>query len=650
MHRRNRSHPVAARRRGVAMVITLLGLILLVALVMFVINLGQQVNRRVTVQNSADAAAHAAAGWIARSMNTAAMGNVAITHQIALVNILDAAPDASRFTGDEVESLIVGLEDQLIRGVPSLNNSGGDIGQVVEDELDRLLEELNTHLQHLNAAVASFDEYDVREVTFYDAPSGERGRLWRTMVALELASRTSLDHVGVIAQLAAVHAGRNNLQSDDGEVLLLPMQPNVPYVRGHFDDFRTAVIRGRLPDVIDDPIIRRGPYDTIFGWRSLQREQGEFIGTGNQTSGGRGSVPVGSGATAQTSGYWIPGEVIGYDTYGPHRWLLGRVGSFGGAELRHSRFASRMGTMATMKLRYLWPSNGSGGAVTLGTVIAPNWIVNYDEARRIAQQGGGVPLQETAFFVVEIKSRYPRTHSSFLTPGSWSLVQEGALNPRVAYVGGWMDPAGWGVPKVSAHVWVDEWSYQVSFDTDIGIAQQFDIDGNPVMTPVYRVDHFAFAGLNIGPRVTVRNPHEGLNRAAAAAPLYLDHDEVTINPDLRWPMLRVFAAVQEPDDATLWPTRFAGGKPYPHNVAIAEADVFNNHSWDLWTQMWHAQQCAVERLYDSDGASFTWLDVLDDGITNGQFDPEIDPTAASDMLQYLYGLRELGALVMEPGR
>ena len=44
----------------------------------------------------------------------------------------------------------------------------------------------------------------------------------------------------------------------------------------------------------------------------------------------------------------------------------------------------------------------------------------------------------------------------------------------------------------------------------------------------------------------------------------------------------------------MWPTRFDGRKPYPNIVSIAQVQVFNNHSWDLWTQMWHAQLQSVD--------------------------------------------------------
>ena len=85
-----------ARRRGVVIIIVLLAIILLTALVLFVINLGQQVNRRVAAQNTADATVAAGATWVARSLNTVSRNNVTMSRYIALVNVMDSLPQAVR--------------------------------------------------------------------------------------------------------------------------------------------------------------------------------------------------------------------------------------------------------------------------------------------------------------------------------------------------------------------------------------------------------------------------------------------------------------------------------------------------------------------------------------------------------------------------
>jgi hypothetical protein len=113
------------RRRGQVLAMTLIALVALVGLVMFVYNAGHQVNRRADLQNTADATATAGATWMARSMNTVAMNNVAQARLISLVPVLDAVPLAAEITLQEMildvetnDSLPLGLQRQLARGVP----------------------------------------------------------------------------------------------------------------------------------------------------------------------------------------------------------------------------------------------------------------------------------------------------------------------------------------------------------------------------------------------------------------------------------------------------------------------------------------------------------------------------------------------------
>ena len=73
-----------AARKGQVLVITLLAMTLLVGLIFYVYNVGDQVNRRMAMQNAADAVAVSGAGWMGRSMNLLAMNNVTQSRMIAL--------------------------------------------------------------------------------------------------------------------------------------------------------------------------------------------------------------------------------------------------------------------------------------------------------------------------------------------------------------------------------------------------------------------------------------------------------------------------------------------------------------------------------------------------------------------------------------
>ncbi|NJL31832.1 MAG: hypothetical protein HC898_09480 [Phycisphaerales bacterium] len=104
-------------RPGVVMAMTLLCLMLLVGLLLYVMNLGWNAQARSTVQNAADSAATAGAGWVARSFNTVALNNTSMSQLIAGVQVLDSVPLAVELSRKEHHWLSEALHDQLSRGV-----------------------------------------------------------------------------------------------------------------------------------------------------------------------------------------------------------------------------------------------------------------------------------------------------------------------------------------------------------------------------------------------------------------------------------------------------------------------------------------------------------------------------------------------------
>jgi hypothetical protein len=62
--------------------------------------------------------------------------------------------------------------------------------------------------------------------------------------------------------------------------------------------------------------------------------------------------------------------------------------------------------------------------------------------------------------------------------------------------------------------------------------------------------------------------------------------------------------------------------------------VFNNHSWDLWTQMWYSQLQAVDGYED-------WMQRMDDNAGDLADTPWVDPNEYDAMQAYLESLSEL---------
>jgi len=626
-HPPTRNNPARARRaagrhrRGIVLVVTLLGIFLLAGLVMYVMNLGRHVNQRVRTQHGADAAAVSAGGWMARAFNTVALNNVAISHLVPLVAVLDAMPRASADTLTDQEALLEVLEDQLRRGVRD---------RWVREPLERARTAVAGEVQELRTLNNLMDNLDVRELTFYEGPNG-RGRFWQAMAALDEYSQLTMSQLQIVRQLAATRGGAANLGDPEAIALALPARPQIPWQRGRFDDFEAPVRQGRLPPGSDDPHTNRGPYDTVFGWRSAVGGEVEGYYRDNNVAGGGGggSVPVGRGAGGGGGFVVTSREPDSYTTRGTLSWILGRVGGFSNSTLPYSRFSSHVSALARTKLHQLWPTDPAPAA----SRIEPDWETDFDEAVRIGDNEPG-RIRQTAFVAVEVKSRYPASAPQFLTPGSWAYVENNMPEAaRMIRTGGWEDPRQWPVPKIQDELWRDEWSYEVFFDNQIGITRQTNAAGNPVPQPVYRVDTFMFAGVNLGDSAPIRNPYNVGARDALPAPLDFDHDTFGAgNQAAHDAHLRVLGLAERPHRPLLWSRRFGGGAGHPGHVGIAAARVFNDHSWDLWTQMWHARLEPVGR-YDR------WIQVIQQA--EAEAIPELDTDRFDRLRNFLASLSDL---------
>lgn len=637
------------RCRGVVLVIVLLAMVLLAAMVFYVFNVGRSVQSRVVVQNAADSAAVAGAGEVARAMNTVAMNNVEISRQIALVNVLDCMPQALDFTLKDQRSLAQAISEQLSRGVTD---------RWVRDVLVQMLAEVNEEVALLEPMDQLFNRsgYDVREATYYNSPNG-RGELWRAMLALDQLSQATMQALPYTAQAAAIRAGEVNLgDNSDAAAFLLPTIDELPWQRGRFDDFERAVSRGLTPQAVataeqSDWHLYRGPFDAIFGWRWLDNDT-----TGWQAGNSRGSVPIGS--ASQGRSFQRTPEPEFYRTFGPETGLVELHARYRLDNLPHSRFAYTSRTsggrplgdtdywvnrLSRIKLRYLWPNANAtaAGAASrpLVSVVDPDWTTSFPRARNLGENDPN-QIEHTRFIAVEIKSRYQRGSSQFLSPGSWAFSHDNqTVSPRVVYVRGWEDPSDWNVSRPNSYIWRDEWTYTTYSDAEIGLMPAYDEDDTPIAHTVYRIDSFVFAGADAGQEVEVRNPHNFASIGDLAAPIDLDHTRVKPDQTSRRQWLTFLSVVRRPTPARFWPGRFDAQKVQPAQFSIAQARVFNNHSWDMWTQMWHAQ---LEPVDDYNG----WLIEIDRYAPASPTAVGLDPQVVEQADQYLRSVRSLAELML----
>jgi hypothetical protein len=577
-----------------------------------------------------------------------------MARHIALINVLDSMPLAIDLTVredgerglDDLEALRQAVAAQLRAGV-----SDAWFRRVLEGMSIEVAED-NLQLQQLDELFRNEPGLVIGMTHYAPGDGGGPGQIWQAMMALDDINQATMQNLRTTAQLNALAGGLADLRGDDVyEANALAVVADIPWERGTFSDFEQPVRRGLLPDRVDDKQYNRGPFDVLFGWRGT-----------DGTSGGAGSIP-GPGAPPLTGPPRPPVAATTYRTYGTQAWMINQVPSKPYERLRYWT-----AQLANIKRSYIWP----GGP--LQTVIDPMWEIDIQRDRERADESSGrfawdyadndrSDIKETLYVVAEIKSRVRNNAGSPGTQGvTWDYIRRpGVATPFLMFRSGWHDarqgppmnvqsagPTSWR--KVNDHIWRLSASYMTNpddgtlgGDPEIGLPPRrtgTDPDGNPVYAAqeVFWEIDFMLVGVNVGPEVEVRDPYIGFDAQAADAPAPMDFNHDLLGYDQlagRRQYLSVLAIAQQADQGLFWPSRFDEGKPYPYTVAIAQAKVFNNHSWDLWTQMWHAQ---LEPVSDYP----QWLGALEN------FPADSYPTQgdAEQMHRYLASLEDLAELLL----
>ncbi|MEM7625867.1 MAG: hypothetical protein AAF333_09575 [Planctomycetota bacterium] len=565
------------------------------------------------------------------------MNNVETARLISYVAVLDAVPQAIEYTIIDQTALRDGIDLQLTRdlsAVPWLR--------------DGLLEARSTFDRQL-ALLEPLDEmfdasggYDLTQMTYYrppGAPEGGRGDLWQAIDALSGMSVAAMENLTPLSGLNATQAARANQQiGRGGGGVLMAWDPDVPWVQGDFGDFRLPVLRGRLPAGQDDPQTNRGPFDTLFGFRDYR------------LGGGGAPLPAG-GDLGVVKPYalteWVPAspeallprrgaEIISYDTYGAYRDMRTRGMDLARSPYGHtspyqeawadparfqrhplapSLWARHLAFIADRKINFCFP-----GAASNRVVLRPRWEQNYDEATEI--QAAGLPAISNGLYLVLnfIRDEFEGDLLSITAPpllDTWGIArpEREVLSPP-------------HLLKVAEHVWRDE-----------KVVKRETIDGRGYHRRHLR--YFVFIGVQIAEEAAVRNPFnfDAEDRKVMAGPInfppeygagkgFAPNDVGQNDRGLTY-----LGIAYQPKDAPMWSSAFDDDRRDRHQVALAQAVVFNNHSWDLWTQMWHAQLTPVDRYGD-------WLSILDE--VN---DP--DP-ALAEVRSYLHAVEPLIELMTTP--
>lgn len=661
-------------RRGQVMVVMLLAMTLLVGLVFFVYNLGDQVNRRLATQNTADAVAVSGAGWMARSMNVIAMNNVATARLLGIAPVLDSLPLAVELTLAELPQLEASLERlaaKIHTGAP---------GQLSQKERAVLVSAIACLIRPYGAPLGTttkksdileaIDEalgapgFSMEDITHWRI-SGRpgpppHGKIWEGVVALGEFSRAAGACAGVLAQHNAVRFGRENGAED---ACILPYEPLIPAVQGEFEDFKPVLlgriavseedgrpsytkkladwqdsrwVGGAIPDWSDPH--RVGPWGKLFRWwRRLQ----EWIPTGLV---GSGNVPMGgrvSGDNAMSAGYWKDVVPPVHHTYGPYSWALRLMGGY--KELRGTHFYRYLDQLADIKMDYMFNPPDD-----LETILYPEWITDYNIALGIASSDLA-SIKRTRYYRVRIISSVARGSPNWLGQKTYTDPQTGQevtvntfrtnlADPEVFVPWRWYDPNTFAVRKLTGlAIWEDEWvGKHTGAFPDIGLEPKVDQDGKFVEQDFYGLDWWIFGGIDVGEDVDVSNPCNWSSGWPPPGPIKLNTDEGDYDPvdspdeGYRRRLFTYLGLAGRSTTAGVWPSRFNSDYPDERMVTMAQARVFNNTSWDLWTQDWQVQLVPVTQLD-------LWKDVLEQGVDRNRLVDErsVDLQSLYDFVQAL---------------
>ena len=702
-------HP---RRAGQVLILAIVGMTMLVALIFYVYNLGDQVSRRLSLQNIADSVAVSGAGKMVRCMNLVAMNNVAASRAVALVPVMDGIRLSSQMAYEELKAWREGMErtmDQM-KGEAALNNT---VKQKVLEGMRSLHERLQKQEDTISPVLA------MRPLIEKAATWAQRGRggapphgdLWRTAATVDEISQATVDAAGVLAQANAVRFAHDNLGADvkDSAAFIVPVLPKLPAHRGQLADF-SPVLRQCLRVDLEAANIgvengsggaipnakwpyRLGPWARLLhypdrywvdderfrdwfnqqepgywqyhgqkkrGWRrpwgirvpvgpertgTRQGREGRQI-SGPSAGGGRAGSAAGRGQGARQGGEytWQPTRLIvrGYRTFGPYEWAKSWVSSYAYDRLGDSRFREYYDKLTAAKLNYIFgPVNPK-----LVDIHYPIWITDLEEARQTTDPNGN-PIRKvlTRYYYIEVISKKPEGAAGWA-----SSITSDNLDDPVA-----KDFAGW-VPPEDLRQMVFGNNAEVKGPEQVGLLPmwRFTSEGKETITnpdgsvkdewPVYFSWYFIFGGVDTGPdNWPISNPANWDSFDVPPAPMIMDGSEEDTdegmnidcysdypNEGVRREHFAYLGIVRSGTRSAVWGQKFRLSNPTKSIFTVAQAKIFNNSSWDLWTQDWQVQ---LTRVVDwDDWTTRLGLGLADVPLTEGMVREE-DVTTCHEFMR-----------------
>lgn len=542
-------------QKGQAIFLGLFYFMLLAALVFLVINSGKRTTNKISMQNTADAAALGGGMWVARGMNTISMCNVTQTQLMSVIVLLD--------TMETVSPAAQQIIDELLSNIGA-SAHGSDVpnNPVISDWLivnnARLEQEM---IRKLNDVI---NDIPVSQYCDYDS-----GVLWQCCLVLNELKVQMADLAPEMAQRELQNIGEKVGDDTVAEAaFILPFYPALPIERASIDNpqanfrlFRRPMRDGRR--VYD----RRS---SIGGFAHLQNYR-------SRRSGG---------------------------VLGPFRYMrepLCEPTPMGALEL--SRFSVLFTIVSDKKFEMLF------GAPNQKACLAPeNRIEDYDELLQFVQDNGRDAVIHTYWTTLGFDSRYEYNTPSF--DGNVDLRHQKYPRERLrVYDGFQAAPNGYrrattqGEGADPRH---DLWYRSVERETPhypaLGIyathPPPWDEGDN---RPYYRNSFWRFDGADVGEEEELHRRYlPPVGNPPRMAPIVLHRQEGTRTDENIFNRFTIVGFAYTKGESLFIPKWF----PEPLEtdgrlVCYAQAEIFNDTAsygprnrrsgWDLFTQNWRVR-------------------------------------------------------------
>lgn len=583
-------------RRGHAIVLTLLILLVTAAVAFGVLSIGRHARVKEMTHFSAQAGAESGASWIARSLNTVAMNNNAMARLIVQAGIIDGLPTAIGLYRNDLKAINVVLKHIQVKDLPR-DWQAIDKGNPIAMGFDRFIRsntyELNATINTEKYLKQQLKDNDITAITHVlpDPQSNQLGIIWQAINALDEINQTILENIEVQTQLSVLRGSilDTTARQTEASAMMLPTsQLMIPWKHGRFEDFAPIILEDHqfqltngyleyaanpnidqlrllttlVPEKIKVPRNKAGqcPLSKIRAYISMQN-----------TSQNRQRKDMSSPELEKIT-QPAARDLAVLNTIGT---LLYR--------LKNQRIIKHIDTISKHHVSQLWPDDKA----QVQPIHDSQWITDSQKIFEIMDKNPQ-SIREIAFVTMQMKSAFAPADPKFRTDDSWVILDQKndmALNVEYFTFSKSMDPRSWdklGIEQIHPRMWRESWTYPANSDRTINLKPlPANEKTKHPKQPVYRVDDYLLIGINVGKDLNLASPYNFASGMTKPAPILYVNDAAKSSDQIHRTVVALNHVRALPWSTPVAPTETASPMIAPYDLLVENQD--NN---SLWFQGW----------------------------------------------------------------